>query len=322
MKSQPFRNGSLAWKHPLPLQGTLCGMAYSKNPYLPKLRARAVRFVREQHWGIRETARYFGVQPGTVSKWLAKAPLGVGTIHEIPTESSAPHTSPQAIPATVIRRIRELRLARGRCAEVIHAQLQQEAVTIHLSTVKRTLLREGLLRTRSPWKVFHRSGERPMPQNPGDLVEIDSIHFLLASSRHYIVTLLDVLSRWAFARAIPRLTAPAAVLVVARARTYLPFAFSCIQSDHGPEFSTHFSRRMAVFGIRHRHIRVRKPNDNAHVERFNRTLQDDLRTDLRRYQADIPKLNAVISRYLRYYNFNRPHLSLRCHSPAEVFPRS
>jgi len=51
-------------------------------------------------------------------------------------------------------------------------------------------------------------------------------------------------------------------------------------------------------------------------------LQDDLRSDLNHYQDNIPKLNAMLSDYLRYYNFERPHLSLNCRAPAEVFPRS
>ena len=299
----------------------LSGMPYTMNPYLPRVRAEAVRLIHERGWGVRQTARYIGVHPGTVSKWLQKAPLSLGPVHEIPTCSSRPHHSPRATPREVVERIRALRLAHGRCSEVLHAQLQREHVLVSLPTVKRVLAREGLLKKRSPWKHWHVSGERPKAQKPGDLVQVDSIH-LGQDRRLYLVCLLDCFSRWAFVRAVPRLNAPAAVSVVERARNDSPFSFACIQTDHGPEFSTHFTRRLSVWQIRHRHIRVRKPNDNAQVERFNRTIQEEMQADLLRYREDPVRLNLALESYLTYYNTERLHLGLNCQTPAEVFPRS
>jgi len=45
--------------------------AYSTNPNLGKVRQQAVNLVY-RGWSVRQTARYIGVQPGTVSKWLDK----------------------------------------------------------------------------------------------------------------------------------------------------------------------------------------------------------------------------------------------------------
>src|ERR1035437_2046399 len=53
------------------------------------------------------------------------------------------------------------------------------------------------------------------------------------------------------------------------------FSFDTVQSHNGQEFSSWFTWHMGVMGIAHRHSRVRMPNDNSHIERFNRTLEEE-----------------------------------------------
>ena len=297
-------------------------MAYSMNPYLPKVRAQAVRQLRERDESIHVAARRFGVAPSTICRWLARAPR-FGSVSAIPTLSSRPRSCPHATPGSIVERIRALRLARGRCAEVIHAMLTREGTTVSLSTVKRVLAREGLVRRHAPNKVWHQSGERPVVAKAGDLVEMDSIHLWIApKATHFILTLLDCFSRWAYARALPRITCETSARAVFAAQQLVSFRFATIQSDHGTEFSTYFTERVQKAGMRHRHIRVRQPNDNAHIERFNRTIQDELSEDINRFRDDLPRLNEAIQRYLVYYNEQRPHLGLGCRTPSEVLRRS
>jgi hypothetical protein len=64
----------------------------------------------------------------------------------------------------------------------------------------------------------------------------------------------------------------------------------------------------------HRHSRVRTPNDNAHLERFSRTIQDEciakLPRSFRVWQKEIPE-------YLYWYNERRPHLGLGLKTPIQ-----
>lgn len=297
-------------------------MPYSLNPHIPKVRAKAVMLVVKHGWSIRQVARHIGVAPSTVCRWMEYAPAA-GTVHTIPTRSSRPLHSPNAVDESIVDRIIEIRMQRGRCAEVIHAQLKREGMLVSLSTVKRTLDRRGLTKKKSKWKKYHLSGERPIPKAPGILLQMDTVHIWKHRyDRLYIFTLIDLYSRWAYAHASPTLSAATAYKVCSTAQYLAPFHFSCIQSDHGPEFSSFFTTMLQSKNIRHRHSRVRQPNDNAHIERFNRTIQDELKTQIIQYKSNITKLNVEIMHYLHYYNTQRLHLGINLKTPNEMLQSS
>ena len=311
------RNGSIPWQHPRFKMYKLGVMPYTTNPHLPKLRAQAVNLIYQGRWSIRKVARHIGVHPSTVMRWKRKAPNSGS--YAIPTRSSRPHSHPRAISKEIVNRIIELRLSRKRCAKIIHAQLLRGGITVSLNTVKRTLRRQGLIRPRSKWKKYHLSGERPKAEKPGNLVQTDTIHIHIKDKeRMYIFTLIDCHSRWAYAKASSKLSAGLALEFVREAQSQAGFKFDCVQSDHGPEYTKHFTVFIQARDTRHRHSRVRKPNDNAHIERFNRTIQEEMHQSIQRYKTNIPLLNLEIQQYLRYYNTERLHLGLDCKTPAEV----
>lgn len=49
-----------------------------------------------------------------------------------------------------------------------------------------------------------------------------------------------------------------------------------VQCDNGREFGERFKLILDKNDIQIRHTRVRRPNDNARIERFNRTMRDEL----------------------------------------------
>lgn len=130
----------------------------------------------------------------------------------------------------------------------------------------------------------------------------------------YIYTMLDVFSRWAYATPSLRISTHRSLSFVERGQLASPFDFQTIQSDNGSEFSKWFTKRIVERGLSHRHSRIRTPNDNAHLERFNRTIQDEcincIPESFRLWQKEIPE-------YLRYYNHERPHMGLGMKTPQE-----
>lgn len=286
-------------------------MAYTTNPKMPELRMKAVDLLR-QGWSIRLVSRYTGFSIGAISKWSKKAPDDARKT--IPTISSRPHTCPHATPRATEDRIVALRLKHRRCAEVLQHFLREENLHVSLRTVQRVLKRKGLMAERSKHRKIRHSPKRPIAASAGDLVEIDTIHIhTFDGRRFYIYTLLDVYSRWAWAKVSRRITAGRTVRFLREAQEHAPFSFKMLQTDHGTEFSRHFTKHAKTS---HRFSRVRRPNDNAHLERFNRTIQEEclyfLKQEPRIYQAAIRK-------YLPFYNDERPHLGLDLKTPSKCF---
>ena len=199
---------------------------------------------------------------------------------------------------------------------MVHASLRNDGVAVSLSSVKRTLDRTGLLNKRSPWKRYHAPMERPEALYPGALVQMDTIHLLLPDgTRIYVFTAIDVYSRFAWAWATTRVKAKAALEFLHRFKKIAPFGINMLQTDRGPEFSTFFTEHAK---IEHRHSRVRKPNDNAHIERFNRTLQEEC---IDRVAKDIPTINRALREYLKHYNTTRLHLGINLQTPLQLLKR-
>lgn len=285
---------------------------------MPKVRRDAVRLVKYRGWSMRKTARHIGVEPSTISRWCKKDPTGGW--REIPTESSRPDTSPNALSENIVSAIIAKRSGRRRCGQVIHQELLRDGVEVSLSSVQRTLDRCHLLKKRSPWKRPHDPTPRPYVTHSGALLQSDTVHIMAPNgTKIYIYTLIDLYSRWTYAEAVERISAKASVRFIEHASTYAPFRFEMIQTDHGSEFSTWFTHALWRMGMKHRHIRVRQPNDNAHVERFNRTLQEEcLNHALRTVKA----FKVALAEYLPYYNTERLHMGLNYKTPLEVLRRS
>ena len=286
-------------------------MPYTTNPHLPRLRMQTVRLVRSG-WSIRKAARHIGVHPSTVMRWAEKAPRGNVSLLE--TLSSRPLHHPHELGSDMVRAIIDYRIRYRRCAEVIHHLLLRDGVIVSLSSVKRTLRRNHLTYP-SKWKKWHTYPPRPLPEKPGILVEIDTVVLGSPEERFYVYTLLDVCTRWAQAMAVVRNTNHASLRFVDRVRPLLPFSITTLQSDHGAEFSKWFTKQVVARGMAHRHSRVRTPSDNGHLERFNRTIQEECLNRMPRrlhvYQKEIPA-------YIDYYNRERPHMALEMQTPAEV----
>lgn len=101
--------------------------------------------------------------------------------------------------------------------------------------------------------------------------------------------------------------------------------FEEILSDNGPEFGPSqskskqqhpFERMLLELNIKHRYIRPYRPQTNGKVERFWRTLEDDL---LRETDFDsLEELKEELLRYLYYYNHERGHQGINGKKPVEM----
>lgn len=277
---------------------------------MPKVRQAAAGMVR-RGFTPAEVGRRFGVGDSTIAKWVKKAKK-IG-YHPIPTLSSRPKHHPKQLSEAKVAAIAKKRLEINRTAEVVHKELENEGIITSLSSVKRTLDRRGLLKKRSPWKRFHPHVDRPPVLEPGDLVQMDTIHLMVSEKeRIYVYVLLDVHSRWAYTKAYQRMSGAVTLRFLAEAQKAATFQFKMLQSDHGPEFGKWFVTQAQK---NHRYTRIGKPNDNAHIERFNRTLQEEC---LDKVSHKVRLLNAALKKYIPYYNERRLHMGINLLSPIQL----
>ena len=198
---------------------------------MPRIRRQAADLVHKG-WSAKKVGRYLGYHHTAVMKWVKKAKV-LGH-HPIPTQSSKPKSHPKQLSEDIVNKIVSKRLEHDRYAEAVHKELQNDSVNVSLSSVKRTLERKHLIKKRSPWKRYNPHQERPYPLKSGDLVEIDTIHTMLnEKKRIYTFALIDVHSRFAYAKTYGKMNSKTTLHFVHEAEKSAPFHFQTLQSIMG-----------------------------------------------------------------------------------------
>ena len=285
-------------------------MSYTTNKNMPRIRRQAAELVR-RGWSARKVGRYLGYHHTAVMKWVRKARI-IGNV-PILTKSSRPKSHPRTIGVDVEKKIIEIRKKYGRYGKVIHKELENIGIKISLASVNRTLDRYGYLKKKSRWKRFRPHIDRPEVATHGDLVQIDTIHRMIDNKKRlYVFSLIDLYSRNAYAKAYGKMNGATTLDFVTEAQKELGFHFNMIQSDRGPEFGKWFVTQIKKS---HRYTRIGKPNDNAHVERFNRTLQEEC---LDKVPTSVSSINCALKKYLPYYKYERLHAGINFLTPAQV----
>jgi transposase InsO family protein len=282
-------------------------MTYTINVNLPRVRAQAVRMVRKGS-STRRVARHFGYTQSCIVKWCRKAGIVVGA--RIETRSSRPKNHPHAVTKEIIAKIVAARMEHKRCSEVIHEYLKRDGVEVSLSSVKRVLGRYSLLKKRSPWKRTRKYPPLPDVEKPGDLVEFDTVHLERPGSHKYVYTALDVYSRYGFAMVTDHISCRASAQFLRRVMKRM--RIRVVQTDNGPEWSVFFTDAVTRMGMFHRHIHPHSPNENGHLERFNRSLQEETLV------MGFGLSSSGVEKYLTHYNEKRLHLGLKFKTPKEM----
>lgn len=298
-------------------------MAYSSNPHLPKARATALRLLLMECLSLGVVARKCGVRRTTVWRWKQKW-LQVNKDRQltndnrpsrkpgterlrtctwtIPTLSAAPHTHPHAIPRHMVDQVLAVRAHLKRCAEIVWYHLVTvRGVRVSLSSVRRILRRAGVAVGREK-RVRPDNPKRPHVTRPGEPVETDTIHHVDPNSgkRLYYYTVIDLYTRMTYVTLAPKLSPGLAAQAVLAAQANWGISISMVRTDSGPEYGRYFEQVMRRHGIATRHTRLHRPNDNAHIERFNRTLQTECIGYYWRRSVPLHRQRATLTGYLDY----------------------
>jgi len=150
----------------------------------------------------------------------------------------------------------------------------------------------------------------------------DSIVLYLPWGKRYIITALDYFNRLGFARSYTTKSSLSAFDFLLRLNMLVDGKIAAILSDNGSEFAKHFEEACKKLSIAHFFTRIRTPEDNPKNERFNKTIQEEF-IEINEYfepllsETDLSEANRILTDWLIFYNFKRPHQALAYKTPME-----
>jgi transposase InsO family protein len=244
--------------------------------------------------------------------------------------SRRPHTSPAATAATTVELIRRLRkeltqagLDAGPDTIAWHLRHHHQ-VTVSVSTVSRTLTREGLVEPQ-PKKRPRSSYIRFEAAMPNECWQSDFTHYRLTEpdgqpgTEVEIISWLDDHSRYALqVSAHHRISTPIVVATFRKAAAQHGIPASTL-TDNGMVYTVRYSggrggrnafeKQLRDWHVLQKNSRPNHPTTCGKVERFQQTLKKWLRAQPVQ-PATIDQLQALIDRFVDQYNHHRPHRSL------------
>jgi transposase InsO family protein len=198
------------------------------------------------------------------------------------------------------------------------------ALQIGHSSVHRILLRHGRNRLRVPAPRVFRRYEK---SRPGELLHVD-LKYLYRwpnSAREYAYAGVDDFSREAVAAIRPNRSSQDAATFLEEVVSVLPYRIEAVMTDNDLIFSmrrAYYARRQTRFqqccrslGIAHWLTSPHRPQTNGKVERFFRTLDEECLL-LKDPGCSARRIRDV-HEFVRYYNQERPHLSLHGLTPVQ-----
>jgi transposase InsO family protein len=145
------------------------------------------------------------------------------------------------------------------------------------------------------------------PQQPGDIVQMDTISVFACGIKRYIFSAIDISTRFAFAYTYSSNSSANGRDFLKKFVTVAPFSTARIQTDNGGEFEKHFDKACQEYRLVHFFNYPRHPQSNSHLERFNKTIQDQFVYWHIDEIDDLESFNRQMMEYLIWYNTEKSH---------------
>lgn len=148
------------------------------------------------------------------------------------------------------------------------------------------------------------------------LWHVDTVILTLSGGGYrYLITAIDDVSKMAYARLYSTHTSRNSKDFLERLVYITDQKILNIHHDNGSEFQKEFEEACKALGIPQWYSRPHTPKDNAVLERFNRTIQEEFVTMTEADPLFVGDFNAALTDWLIEYNFHRPHQTLDYQSP-------
>jgi transposase InsO family protein len=287
--------------------------------------------------GLQATQDAYQVSRRTLYNWKRVYRESGGNCGSLSNRSRAPHRRrSRQWPAVVLRRLKELRESYPALgAAKLQFFLQDWCEPRQLPCPKtRTLLRLiaecAELKRAKPATICVARRQAPHPRKPkgfkahypGQCVGVDTIEIQRHGMRRYISTFTDIHSRFALAVASKTKSSKQTATLWQLSKACFPYPIKRVLSDNGSEFKAAFDAEVARDKTQRWLTYPKTPKMNAHVERFNGSIQKEFvayHEDL--LFTDIQLFNDKLLDYLVWFNTERPHYALGLQSPYEFLQK-
>ena len=313
--------------------------SYSLNKYsqdeVAQFRMKVIKF--HDRYGSCATKEAFSVGRSTIFLWKKSLRQANGSLTALCPISTAPKTTrrmvvnPKVYDFIENLRLNNYRLGKEKIKRLLDAYCLSSGIeTVSESKVGRIIKVNNLFLPKQG-RVYHDPSKKPtipgtkrvkqrLPKDSqvnaaGDLLQLDTVIKFDQGIKRYILTAIDLYSRFTFAFAYMCLSSAVALDFMLKLETITPFKIKAIKTDNGLEFLGDFDIYLNRKSIIHYFSYPRTPKSNAYIERFNRTIQEefvDANLDL---FDDMNTFNNKMMDYLVYYNTVRPHKSLGYQTP-------
>jgi len=280
----------------------------------------------EKH-GLLATLDAFKTKRRTLFDWKRRLREGGGKFEALNPRSRAPKTKRRRLwDYRVLEEIRKLRdehpnLGKEKIYPLLLDFCKKNKLHCPKSkTIGRLIEDMGGLR-RFPQKISHfgktkkinrkkvtRKPKDFKAKHPGHCIALDTIEEYFNGNRRYVITCEDLYGRFCFAWATKSHASLAAKEFFEVFLKLFPYPVTFVLTDNGSEFKKHFAEALLELQIKHYHTYPRTPKMNAHMERFNRTIQEEF-LNYHKFLLlnDIDQFNSLLMDYLVWYNTKRVH---------------
>ena len=197
------------------------------------------------------------------------------------------------------------------CGQKIQYFLEKEHC-LHLSVPKIYQILSEKYVLRSKWKKNKERGPVPHPENPREVIQMDTVDF----GGLFAFTGIDCFTRETDILLAPALTSSFGYQFLNQSMTRrFDGHVNLLQNDGGPEFKDEFTDHVLEYCDRHRISRPYKKNEQAFIESFNRTLRKEC-LGWQKYNPDqIIACTQMVESFLERYHYHRPHMGLGMKPP-------
>ena len=281
-------------------------------------------------WPVRRTLAALDIAPANFYRWQAALrtpsasggpPRPAGSLYEVLAGEC------QAIVDYALKH------PEIRHRELAWRMLDEGVCSVSSSTVYRVLREADLVCRWSPRVKAKGSGRPDKPVRPDELWQTDIRYTKVGGRNYYLLSFLDAYSRYVVHHELLRSMDAASVsLEAAAALEKLPLERRpvldppteqhgpVIQSDNGSAFvAREFASTLTEFGVGRALIRPHTPTDNGLIERYHRTIGEQIDAHDLAESGEFEQARRVIADIIDRYNNHRLHAALSYLRPVDYY---